>query len=96
MTAQPDRDQGGTDCRVRGNLQHFGLVARDGPWIQIADGQRASVGDLLVCTENDHSVDAGGVPLANKRLLRIEAITARGPVGNWGTCGPAPKTPGCG
>jgi hypothetical protein len=66
--------------RVRGDLQHLGLVARDGPSIQIAGGQRASIGDLLVCTENDHSVDAGGVPLANKHLLRIEAITARGPV----------------
>jgi AAA domain/TrwC relaxase len=66
--------------RVRGDLQHLGLVARDGPWIQIADGQRASIGDLLVCTENDHSVDAGGVPLANKHVLRIEAITARGPM----------------
>jgi AAA domain/TrwC relaxase len=66
--------------RVRGDLQHLGLVARDGPSIEIADGQRASIGDLLVCTENDHSVDAGGVPLANKHALRIEAITTRGPV----------------
>jgi len=65
-------------CRqVRGDLQHLGLVARDGPSIQIAGGQRASIGDLLVCTENDHSVDAGGVALANKHLLRIEAMTAR-------------------
>jgi AAA domain/TrwC relaxase len=66
--------------RVRGDLQHLGLVARDGPAIEIADGQRASVGDLLVCTKNDHSVDAGGVSLANKHVLRIEAITTRGPV----------------
>jgi hypothetical protein len=66
--------------RVRGDLQHLGLVARDGPTIKIADGQRANIGDLLVCTENDHSVDAGGVPLANKHVLRIEAITARGPM----------------
>ena len=66
--------------RVRDDLQHLGLVARDGPSIEIADGQRASVGDLLVCTENDHSVDAVGVPLANKHVLRIEAITGQGPL----------------
>ena len=66
--------------RVRGDLQHLGLVARDGPTIAIADGQRAGVGDLLVCSENDSSVDAGGEALANKHVLRIEAITAQGPV----------------
>ena len=66
--------------RVRGDLEHLGLVARDGRSIEIADRQRASVGDLLVCTENDHSVDACGVPLANKHVLRIEAITGQGPV----------------
>ncbi len=38
------------------------------------------MGDLLVCAENDHSVNAGGVSLANKNMLRIEAITERGPV----------------
>jgi AAA domain/TrwC relaxase len=66
--------------RVRGDLEHLGLVAREGRSIEIADGQRASVGDLLVCTQNDHSVDAGGVPLANKHVLRIEAITGQGPM----------------
>jgi conjugative relaxase-like TrwC/TraI family protein len=67
--------------RIRDDLQHLGLVARDGPSLEIADGQRATVGDLLVCTENDHSVDAGaGETLANKHVLRIEAITAPGPV----------------
>jgi ATP-dependent exoDNAse (exonuclease V) alpha subunit len=67
--------------RVRGDLQHLGLVARDGPAIEIADGQRASIGDLIVCTDNDHSVDAGeGRTLANMHVLRIEAITTKGPV----------------
>jgi conjugative relaxase-like TrwC/TraI family protein len=67
--------------RIRDDLQHLGLVARDGPSVEIADGQRATIGDLLVCTENDHSVDAGeGETLANKHVLRIEAITAQGPV----------------
>src|SRR5215510_3328879 len=37
--------------RVRDNLQHLGLVARDGPAIEIADGRQASIGDLLVCTK---------------------------------------------
>jgi hypothetical protein len=66
--------------RVRGDLQHLGLVAWDGPSIEIADGQRATVGDLIVCTENDPTVDAGGVRLANQHVLRIEAITPGGPM----------------
>jgi hypothetical protein len=67
--------------RVRGDLQHLGLVARDGPSIEIADGQRASIGDLLVCTANDHAVDAGeGETLANMHVLRIEAVIDQGPM----------------
>jgi hypothetical protein len=67
--------------RVRDDLQHLGVVARDGPTIEIAGGQRATVGDLIVCTNNDHSVDAGeGKTLANMHVLRIEAITPDGPV----------------
>jgi len=67
--------------RVRDDLQHLGLVARDGPSIEIADGQRATVGDLIVCTDNDHSVDAGeGKTLANMHVLRIESVTPAGPV----------------
>src|SRR5262249_37139813 len=67
--------------RVRGDLQHLGLVARDGPVIEIANSQQASVGDLIVCTDNDRSVDVGeGKTLANMHVLRIEAITPDGPV----------------
>jgi conjugative relaxase-like TrwC/TraI family protein len=67
--------------RIRDDLQHLGLVARDGPSIEIADGQRATIGDLIVCTENDHSVDAGeGQTLANMHALRIEAINPEGPL----------------
>ena len=46
----------------------------------IADGTRASPGDLILCTRNDHSVEAGepGRTLANGDLLRIDAITRRG------------------
>jgi hypothetical protein len=67
--------------RVRDHLQHLGLVAADGPSIEIAGGQHATAGDLIVCTANDHSVDAGaGTKLANMHVLRIESITAAGPV----------------
>jgi AAA domain/TrwC relaxase len=67
--------------RVRGDLQHLGLVTRDGPLVEIADGQQATVGDLIVCTNNDRSVHAGeGEMLANMHVLRIEAITPKGPV----------------
>jgi hypothetical protein len=65
--------------RVRDYLQHLGLVATEGPSIEIAGGQRATAGDLIVCTENDHSVDAGaGTTLANMHVLRIESITPAG------------------
>lgn len=67
--------------RVRDDLRHLGLVDKDGPAIGIAEGQQASAGDLIVCTSNDHSVDAGeGKTLANMHVLRVEAITPEGPV----------------
>ena len=46
----------------------------------IADGTQASPGDLIICTRNDHDVEAGepGRTLANGDLLRIEAITPDG------------------
>jgi hypothetical protein len=78
--------------RVRDDLQHLGTVARDGPSVEIADGQRATVGDLLVCTDNDHSVDAGeGNTLANMHVLRIEAVSPVGPVVRR-MLGPDPQT----
>ena len=48
--------------------------------MRIADGTTASAGDLIVCTRNDHTVEAGepGRMLANGDLLRIEAVTADG------------------
>src|SRR6185312_4744950 len=48
--------------------------------VTIVDGTRASAGDLIICTRNDHDVEAGepGRTLANGDLLRIEAITRRG------------------
>jgi ATP-dependent exoDNAse (exonuclease V) alpha subunit len=65
--------------RVRDDLIGLGLVA-DGSVVRIADGAQASPGDLIVCTRNDHSVEAGepGRTLANGDLLRIEAVTVGG------------------
>ena len=67
--------------RIRDDLIGLGIVA-DGPAVRIADGARASPGDLIVCTRNDHAVEAGepGRTLANGDLLRIEAVTADGMV----------------
>jgi AAA domain len=65
--------------RIRDDLIHLGIVA-SGPSVPIADGTRASVGDLIVATKNNRHVEAGepGRTLANGDLLRIEAITGRG------------------
>ena len=65
--------------RVREDLIRLGVVA-PGPAVRIADGAAASPGDLIICTRNDHSTEAGepGRMLANGDLLRIEAITKDG------------------
>jgi hypothetical protein len=65
--------------RIRDDLIHLGLVDA-GSAVRIADRTEASVGDLIVCTKNDHSVQAGepGRSLANGNLLRIEALTPGG------------------
>ena len=65
--------------RIREDLITLGIVS-GGPAVTIADGTRASPGDLIICTRNDHATEAGepGRTLANGDLLRIEAITADG------------------
>jgi len=65
--------------RIRDDLIRLGIVAA-GPSVRIADGIRASAGDLIVCARNDHSIEAGehGRTLANGDLLRIEAVTGAG------------------
>ena len=65
--------------RIREDLITLGIV-QDGLAVTIADGTRASAGDLIICTRNDHSVQAGepGRTLANGDLLRIDAVTAEG------------------
>ena len=65
--------------RIRDDLIRLGIV-RAGPAVRIADGAVASPGDLIVCTRNDHTVEAGepGRTLANGDLLRIDAVTPGG------------------
>src|SRR5260370_5412504 len=65
--------------RIRDDLIGLGIVAAE-PAVRIADGAQASPGDLIACTRNDHSTEAGepGRTLANGDLLRIEAVTAGG------------------
>jgi conjugative relaxase-like TrwC/TraI family protein len=65
--------------RVRDDMIRLGVVA-PGPAVRIADGAMASPGDLIICTRNDHSTEAGepGRTLANGDLLRIDAVTKDG------------------
>ena len=66
-------------ARIREDLIHLGLVD-GGRTVQIAEHTQASVGDLIICRDNDHTLEAGepGRALANGDVLRIEAITSRG------------------
>jgi conjugative relaxase-like TrwC/TraI family protein len=65
--------------RVQENLLRLGLVDYT-QTVTIADGAAAGRGDLLLCTSNDHQLEAGepGRTLANGDLLRIDAITSKG------------------
>jgi conjugative relaxase-like TrwC/TraI family protein len=65
--------------RIRDDLIRLGIVSAE-PAMRIADGTTASPGDLIVCTRNDRTVEAGepGRTLANGDLLRIEAVTQAG------------------
>jgi hypothetical protein len=65
--------------RIRDDLIHLGHVNATRT-VQVAEGAEASVGDLVICRENNHQVEAGepGRGLANGDILRIEAITPAG------------------
>jgi hypothetical protein len=65
--------------RIRDDLIRLGAVLAE-PTVRIADGATASPGDLIICTRNDHTIQAGepGRTLANGDLLRIEAVTPPG------------------
>ncbi len=45
--------------RIRDDLLGLGIV-QNGPAVTIADGTKANPGDLVICTKNDHTVEAGG------------------------------------
>ena len=65
--------------RIRDDLIRLGIV-QAGPAARIADGAMASAGDLIICTKNDHTIEAGesGRTLANGDLLRIDQVTPAG------------------
>ena len=69
-------------ARIREDLIHLDLVDATQA-VRIAEGAKASVGDLIICRRNDHRLEAGeageaGRALANGDILRIEAITSSG------------------
>jgi len=67
--------------RIRDDLIHLGHVqpVRE---VTLADGARASAGDLIICRDNDHNLEAGeaGRTLANGDVLRIDAIRRNGSI----------------
>ena len=56
--------------RVQDKLIRAGRVQQ--PQFELADGNRAGIGDLVRARENAKTIDAGGQPLANRDVLRIE------------------------
>jgi hypothetical protein len=59
--------------RVQDRLIRAGRVQH--PQLELADENRAGVGDLVRARENAKTFDAGGQPLANRDVLRIEGRT---------------------
>ena len=66
--------------RIREDLIHLGLVDGTGPAVALAEGARASAGDLIICRRNDHRLEAGepGRTLANGDTLRVEKVLPDG------------------
>ncbi len=60
--------------RIRDDLQHLGMVS-DGPEIEMADGARASAGDVIIARTNDHPTG-----VANGDVLRVEAVGEDGTI----------------
>ena len=61
--------------RVQDKLIRAGRVQQ--PQFQLADENRAGIGDLVRARENAKTIDAGGQPLANRDVLRIEGRAHR-------------------
>lgn len=58
--------------RIRDDLMHLGIVD-DGPEVHLYEGVRASVGDIVICRDNDHPRG-----IANGDALRVESIGPEG------------------
>jgi conjugative relaxase-like TrwC/TraI family protein len=56
--------------RVQDRLIRAGRVQQ--PQFELADENRAGIGDLVRARENATTIDAGGQPLANRDVLRIQ------------------------
>jgi AAA domain/TrwC relaxase len=71
------------DCRelsrqIRDDLVHLGLVD-SGRSARLAEGARASAGDMIVCGDNDHKVRMdGGHALTNGDVYKVEEVADRG------------------
>ena len=76
------------------------------PQLELADDNRAGIGDLVRARENAKTIDAAGQPLANRDVLRIEGRTparygsaarskAAGPSRSWYPSGTSPTTASC-
>jgi hypothetical protein len=65
--------------RIRDDLVHLG-IAGGGREVRLSHGQRAGVGDLVVCRENDQGVTAGEPErtLHNHDVMVIDAIAEDG------------------
>ena len=58
--------------RVQDKLIRAGRVQQ--PQLELADGNRAGIGDHVRARENAKTIDAAGQPLANRDVLRIENL----------------------
>ena len=82
--------------RIRDDLITLGIVA-DGAAVRIADGATASPGDLITCTRNDHTVEAGAPgPDAGQRGPAAHRGRHRGRAGRAPRPGRRPARPGSG
>jgi AAA domain len=58
--------------RIQDKLIRAGRVQQ--PQLELADGNRAGIGDHVRARENAKTIDAAGQPLANRDVLRIEGL----------------------
>ncbi|MHB1820706.1 MAG: MobF family relaxase [Streptosporangiaceae bacterium] len=77
LTAYERRECADLSRRVQEYLLNWGRI-QPGPAADLADGNRAHVGDLVAADQNDNRLEAGaaGRTLANGDILRVDAISA--------------------